>query len=234
VPDDPYPIAYRKLSFDADELGVISRYVPAGELVDIANDLPRSIISSPPSSRVATVTIHVKETSGAGVVKAIGNVQVSFGLWARDWARTKVVDMTDSLSVGARVGDLIRQAVQTGDEPGIDHRLLVDELLPVTLQTMADDTHRAMKATVFGDPDLDDRDLRGGGRLGQLLVDEATVAIGAKTQQAVTTQLAHLVAADTLTAEDAAIAEVKLTQGSSQIVAGLAQAQKQAFAKVEG
>ncbi|MGE3620679.1 MAG: Ig-like domain-containing protein [Acidimicrobiia bacterium] len=225
-------IEYKKLAFDPDEMGMISKYSPTGALVDIANDLPRGPIVLEPAWRTANVTVHVKESTAESIVKAVGNVQVRFGLWVRDWARSKVWEMTEHLQVGARVSDLIRQGLDTTTRT-LDHQILVQDLLPLTLQAIADDTSRVMKATAFGDPDLGDDDLRGSGKLGQLLAEEATAAIGAKTQKAVALQLATMVANDDLDVAAANQAMLKLDQGSSQIVAGLAQSQKQRFARVE-
>lgn len=233
-PTAPRPvraIEYRKLSFEPDELGVISRYSPTGALVDIGNQLPgRQIVELPPW-RTATVTVHVKESTAEAIVKAVGSIQVRFGQWVRDWARAKVFEITQGLSVGARIGDLIRQGV-SADE-GLLQSDVVTELLPTALQDIADDTLRSMKQTVFGDPDLPDEGLRGSGRLGQLFAEEATAAIGAKTQQAVTAQVARLVESNVLGQEAAGQAEVRLNQNAALVVAGLAQSQRQRVARVD-
>jgi hypothetical protein len=229
--DDLQPIQYAQLRFDPGDLELISRYSPTAALTDLSNELPRLPEVQLPKRRTATVTVHVKESPVESIVKATGNVQITFGEWVRDWARTKVWEMTESLHVGARVGDLLRQGVLA--DRTFDRVLVVDELLPAALAEIGDDTTSAMKATVFGDAALADTDLRGAGRLGQVLAEEVTAAVGAKTQQVVTAQLAHLVASNVLPAADAAVAEKQLKQGSSQIVAGLAQTKKQLFARVE-
>ena len=226
-------VEYARLNFEPAELGLISRYSPTGALVDIANDLPREPLVLEPVWRTATVTVHVKESTAESIVKAVGNVQVQFGLWVRDWARAKVWEMTEQLRVGARIGDLIRQGVDA-ERRVVDHDNLLGELLPQVLYEIDQDTSRVMKGTVYGDPDLGDDDMRGSGKLGQVIAEEATAAIGAKTQQAVATQISQLVSTDVVDAGAAAVSQARLDQGSAQIVAGLSQTHKQRFARVEG
>jgi hypothetical protein len=226
-------VDYARLNFEPAELGLISRYSPSGALLDIANDLPREPLVLEPVRRTATVTVHVKESTAESIVKAVGNIQVQFGLWIRDWARTKVWEMTEQLRVGARVGDIIRQGVNPETQE-LEHDRLLNKQFPEVLYEINHDTARIMKSTVFGDPDLGDDDLRGSGKLGQVIAEEATAAIGAKTQQAVATQIAHLVSTNVIAPESAATAQVRLDQGSAQIVAGMAQTHRQRFARVEG
>lgn len=231
VDDEIQPIRHASLQFDPGDLELISRYSPTATFTDLTNDLPRLSEVKLPKRRTATVTVHVKESPLESVVKATGNVQISFGEWVRDWAGTKVWELTDSLHVGARIADLLRQGVRP--DRSFDSRLVLDTLLPSALQIIGDDTTRAMKDRVFGDAALADTDLRGAGKLGQVLAEEVTAAVGAKTQQVLASHLAHLVDSEVLAADHAAAAEKQLTQGSSQIVAGLTQTKKQLFARVE-
>jgi hypothetical protein len=175
--------------------------------------------------------VHIKESAAESIVKATGNVQVSFLQWVRDWARTKVWEMTEQLQVGARVGDLVRLGVV---EAAPFDAGLVAARLPDTLVNIALDANLVMKEKVFGDPGLGDDGLRGSGKLGQVIVEETTAAIGAKTQRAFAAQFATLVATTDMDEATAAIAQLQLNQGSAQIVAGLAQTQRQQFARVEG
>jgi hypothetical protein len=224
-------IEHAKVVFDPMELGLISKYSPTGALVDLTNDLPRSLLPLIPHVLVANLTVHIKESAAESIVKATGNVQVSFLQWVRDWARTKVWEMTEQLQVGARVGDLVRLGVV---EAAPFDATLVEARLPDTLVNIALDAQLVMKEKVFGDPGLGDDGLRGSGKLGQVIVEETTAAIGAKTQRAFAAQFATLVATTDMDEATAATAQLQLNQGSAQIVAGLAQTQRQQFARVEG
>lgn len=223
-------IDHAKVVFDPMELGLISKYSATAALIDLSNDMPRTLLPLVPPKRVANVTVHIKESAAESIVKATGNVQVSFAQWVRDWARVKVWEMTEQLQVGARVGDLVR----TGMVDDTFDTSLVTAKLPDTLLNIALDANLVMRGKVFGDPGIADEDLRGSGKLGQVLVEEATAAIGAKTQLALAAQFKTLVATTDMTEATAANAQLALNQGSAQVMSGLAQAQKQQFAMVEG
>lgn len=230
--DDLRPIEYQRLRFDPSDLELISRYSPTAALTDLTNELPNRAEIQIPKGRTATLTVHAKESQYESVVKATGNVQIRFGEWVRDWARTKVWEMTESLHIGARVGDILRQGVNP--DQTFDHDRVIGTLLPSAMQQIGDDTTRAMKSSVFGDAGLADTGMRGAGKLGQVLAEEVTAAVGAKAQQVVVAQMASLVASNVVPAAAAAEAERQLTQGSAQLVAGLAQTKKQLFTRVEG
>lgn len=226
VLSNPGAIEYARIRFDPDEMAVISRYTPVGVLKDIGGDLPVGPIVSRPDYRTATVTVHAKETQGA-IVRGVGSVQVRFGLWIRDWARTKIFDVTSKVAVGARIGDLLRQGL---DDTGFDAGK-VTQKLPHTLQAISDETQAAVKLSMFSDPDLSDDDLHGTGMLGQVIAQEATAAVGARTNQSISKQLDQFVATPEvpLDAGQAKVAHTQIVQTSSQIAAGFAQSQKQLF-----
>ena len=129
--------------------------------------------------------------------------------------------------MGARIGDIMRQGL-TAEQFDAER---VKERLPRTLQSISDETHVSLKESLFRDRDLRDADLHGSGLVGQVIAQEATAAIGARTNQAITAQLDQFVAGEDipLNARQAAVARTEIVQRSSQITAGFAQSQKQVF-----
>jgi len=223
---NPGAIEYAKVRFEPEELALVSRYSPPGLLADLGTDLPPGPIVAQPDWRTATVTVHAKEGQGA-IVRGVGSVQIRFGQWVRDWVRTKIFDVTTKVSVGARIGDIMRQGFA---EDTFDHER-VKTKLPQTLQSISDETQTVLKESLFVDPDLRDTDVHGSGLVGQVIAQEATAAIGARTNQAITTQLAQFVAAPELPLEEtqAEVARTEIVQRSSQITAGFTQSHKQLF-----
>jgi len=230
--EDLAPIAFANLQFAPHELELVSRYTPSATIADITNDLPRLPEVALPSVRTATVNVFVKESPFDSIIKANGNVQVRFGEWVRPWIRTKMWEMLDGISIASRVGDLIRQGVTIGGGQ-LDPVAVVGELMPGTFGEITDDTTRLLKDKVFGDEGLTDGELRGSGKIGQALAAELTSAVGAKTQQAISVQIQTLADTEALPADQALVAEQTISNGSSMIVAGLAQRQKQLFTRVE-
>ncbi|MGI9097971.1 MAG: hypothetical protein ACR2H2_05675 [Solirubrobacteraceae bacterium] len=224
---DPGAIEYAKVRLDPEELALVSRYSPASELHDLSSDLPPRPIIAPPQLQIATVTVHVRDSQGA-IVRGVGSVQVRFGLWVRDWAQTKIVDVTKQVTVAARIGDLMRQGFD--GEGSFDHGR-VSAKLPHTLQAIHEATQTKLKENMFGDPGLSDSDILGSGLLGQVIAQETTAAVGAGANNAITTQLAQFVAAPELPlqAQQATIAQTEIVQRSSQIAAGFAQSHKQMY-----
>lgn len=224
---NPGAIEYANLRFEPNELSIMSRYSTPGMLVDISNDLPVGPIVARPERRTATVTVHAKDGQGA-IVRGVGSVQVNFGLWIRDFIRTKIADVTRTVEVGARIGDILRQGVVNGV---YDHVLVADQLLPVTMQSIQDDTTRAIKQQLFADPDVADDDVGVVGMLGQLVAQEATTSIGGRTNQAISRQLQQFVGNPTVPLDDTQgqLAATTIVQKSSQISAGFFQGQRQLF-----
>jgi hypothetical protein len=224
---NPGAVEYARLKFEPEELSVVSRYSPPGMLVDISNDLPVGPIVARPERRTATVTVHAKEGQGA-IVRGVGSVQVNFGLWVRDFVRTKISDITRTVEVGARIGDILRRGVVAD---GLDHTRIANDLLPVTLQSIQDDTGRALKQQLFADPDVGDDHIAGVGMLGQIIAQEATAAVGGRTNQAIVRQIEQFVAADEVpvSATQGREATTAIVQKSSQIAAGFAQGQRQLY-----
>jgi hypothetical protein len=223
---NPGAIEYARVKFEPDELTVVSRYTPAALITDIGAELPSGPIVAQPDWRTATVTVHAKEGQGA-VVRGVGSVQVRFGLWVRDWVRTKVFDVTSKVAVGARIGDLMRQ----GFEAELFDHNRITEKLPNTMQAIVDDTKVILKESLYADAGVRDIDLQGSGAIGQVVAQEATAAIGARANDAITTQLEQFVAAPDvpMNAGQAEVARTHIVQKSSQITAGFSQDQKQLF-----
>jgi hypothetical protein len=223
---NPGAVEYAKVQFEPDELAMVSRYTTPGLLHGLGTDLPPVPIVAPPDPRTATVTVHAKESQGA-IVRGVGSVQVRFGVWIRDWARTKIVDVTKQVTVGARIGDVLRQ----GFAEGAFDQTKVTDRLPATLQSIHDETQARLKEHLFVDPQLADADVAGSGILGQVIAQEATAAVGARTNTAIGSQLDQFAAATDvpLNPAQAEAARTTILQASSQITAGFAQAHRQLF-----
>jgi hypothetical protein len=222
---NPGSIEYAKVRFEPEELALVSRFCPPF-IHDLGTDLPPGPIVAPPEPRTATVTVHAKEGQGA-IVRGVGSVQVRFGLWIRDWVRTKIIDVTKQVAVGARVGDVMRQGFA---DAGFDHSRVTSRL-PYTLQSIQDETQTRLKENLFVDPEVPDADVHGSGLLGQVIAQEATAAVGARTNNAIATQLDQFVAAPELPLDEkqADVARTEIVQRSSQITAGFAQSHRQLF-----
>jgi hypothetical protein len=223
---NPGAIEYARVRFEPEELALVSRYSPIEHLYNLGADLPRDPIVAAPEPRTATVTVHAKEGQGA-IVRGVGSVQVRFGLWIRDWVRTKIVDVTKQVAVGARIGDVMRQGFGDG---GFDSTRVTGRL-PHTLQSINDETQSRLKENLFVDPDIADEDVHGSGLLGQVIAQESTAAVGARANDAINTQLAQFVEAPDvpLDSKQAETARTEIVQRSSQITAGFAQSHKQVF-----
>ena len=221
---NPGAVEYAKVQFEPEELAMVSRYSTPGLLHDLGSDLPPAPIVAPPDVRTATVTVHASQGS---IVRGVGSVQVRFGVWIRDWVRTKIVDVTKQVTVGARIGDVLRQ----GFAAGAFDTIVVTGKLPFTLQSINDETQAKLKEHLFVNPQLSDADVVGSGLLAQTIAEHATTAVGARTNSAIETQLDQFVAANDvpLDAAQAATARTDIVQRSSQITAGFAQSHKQLF-----
>lgn len=224
---NPGTIEYARLRFEPEEMAVLSRYSPPAMLADLGTDLPTAPIVAQPQWHTATVTVHAKD-GPVGVVRGVGSAQVTFGLWVRDFVRTKIADVTRTVEVGARIGDILRQGIAPET---FEHERVASQLLPTTLQAIHDDTHFIIKQLVFADPDVDDRHVTGTGLLSQVIAQESTAAVGARTNQAITHQLDQFVAADSVPVDAVGgrMAKTAILQRSSQISAGFAQAQRQRY-----
>ena len=220
-------IQHSLLRLEVPEISMISRYCPSTTLVDLAPHLPPAPIVALPIARTATVTVHSKEGETA-VVRGTGSIQVRFGMWVRDWAMTKIVDIISKVQVGARIGDVMRQGLVSATN--YDHTVVISKLPPI-LQSIHDDTHRNFKASVFRDPGTPDEQLAQIGTLGQVIAQEATAAIGSQTNDAIGNQLTQLQQEQpgALDATKTKTASTFITQSASQISAGFAQSHKQQF-----
>jgi hypothetical protein len=220
-------IEYARLRFEPEEIGVLSRYTPSTHLIDIGTDLPIAPIVAVPDLRTATVTVHAKEGQGV-IVRGTGSVQVTFGLWMRDFVRTKIADVARTVEVGARVGDILRQGIANNQ---FDFERVATQLLPTTMQAIHDDTHQAIKAMIFANPEIDDEHVAGTGQLSRVIAQEATAAVGGRTNQAIVSQLDLFTqtAEIPVDAATAGAARTMILQRSSQIAAGFSQHQRQQF-----
>jgi hypothetical protein len=226
---NPGAIEYAKVRFEPQELALVSRYSPAEIFLDLSTDLPSGPIVAPPEPRTATLVVYAKEGQGA-IVRGVGSVQVRFGMWIRDWVRTKIIDVTKQVSVGARIGDIMRQGFEA---EGFDHGR-VTARLPQTLQSIHDETKSKLKENLFADQELGDADVGGSGIVGQVIAQEATAAIGARTNNAIETQIQQFVSAPELPLDQkqGEVAKTEIVQRSSQIAAGFSQSHKQLFSVV--
>jgi hypothetical protein len=205
-------------------MSLISRYSHPAWTANLAADVPTTPIVQLPLPRTATLTVHAKEGDGA-IVRGVGSVQVSFGLWLRDWALTKVLDVTSAVAVGARIGDIMRQGVVGG---AFNHDQVITQL-PLTLQSINDDTHDSLKRAIFQDPTIGDDQAQGAGPISQVIAQEATAAVGARTNQAVNQQLDQFVAGGTVDAASAADGRTRVAQAAAMIHAGFAQTARQLY-----
>ncbi|GIH79202.1 Ig-like domain-containing protein [Planobispora longispora] len=219
-------VEYANVRFDPDELEIISRYSPPGVFDDISAALPLAPIVAVPDTRVATVTVTARP-AGSTTVRGTGCFQFQVGFWVVDWARSKIIEAVAAVQVGSRIGDLLRQGIT---EDRFDSGK-VTERLPFTLQGIGDDVQLALKRSLFTDPDVGDDQLHRGGKLGQVIAQEATAAIGARANRAVVTLLQQFADSPEVPVEeaDARAARTEIVQRASQITAGFAQSQRQLF-----
>jgi hypothetical protein len=221
-------VEYAKVRFEPEELAVVSRYSSPTHLADLGTDLPVGPVVARPDPRTSTVTVYAREGAGPGVVRGVSSLQVTYGLWVRDFVRTKIGDVARTVEVGARIGDVMRQGFTAGQ---FDHAHVANDLLPPILQAIDDDTHAALKQAVFADPQIDDDHVAGTGVLSQIIAQEATAAVGARTNQAIARQLSQFAAAPqtTIDAAGAQAAQTVIVQRASQITAGFSQQQRQRY-----
>ncbi len=224
----PGAIEYAKVRFEPEELSVVSRYSSPSHLADLGTDLPIAPIVDRPEPRTATVTVYARESAGGGVVRGVSSIQVTYGLWVRDFVRTKIADVARTVEVGARIGDVLRQGFVGG---AFDHDRVATTLMPPLLQAIHDDTRTALRQALFADPDIDDDHVAGTGVLSQIIAQESTSAVGARTNQAIDRQLTQFVQAPQTPLDQvgAAAARTTIVQRASQIAAGFSQQQRQQY-----
>ena len=166
--------------------------------------------------------MHAKDGNGA-IVRGVGIIQVSFGMWMRDWAKTKVWDIVSDVTVGSQISDLMRQGVARKDfNPNI-----VIEALPESMESIHNDIKNKLRTSLFVDPSKSDAELTKTGMIGQVIAQEATAAVGFKTNQAVEKQLKRFEEEGIKLEFDKA--KTKIVQTSSEKTAGYAQRHKQEF-----
>jgi hypothetical protein len=215
-------VQHNLLRFAPDEISAVSRYAPPGALIDLGRDIP-PVSTIVPQWRQVTVTAHAKEGDGA-IVRGVGSIQVAVGLWVRHWAQWKIRETIESVSVGARVGDLMRQGLGGPSFVGAP----VISGLPTLYQAVTDDTSGAMKASVFVDAAAPDTEVARTGQLGQTIALEATASVGARVHEAINQQADQFAA--TPTSAVPADQRTAILQTAAQIGAGMTQVHKQTFA----
>ena len=219
---NPGAVQYAQIRFEPQEMALISKYSSPSVLADLSRDLPTGPIVAAPRPRTATVTVHAKDSEGA-IVRGIGSVQVRFGMWVRDWAKTKVVDVVAAVDVKNRIGAVMGKHFVEGALNDV----AVAKDLPSTLQDISDDTQDIFRISVLTDPTVEDIDMTGIGTLGQVIAQEATATVGLKTNQAVNDELSRFALDPTSDRK----ARTNIGQTSSQIMAGLVQSQKQVWSR---
>ena len=137
--------------------------------------------SSPrPTLRTATVTVHAR--SQGAIVRGVGSVQVRFGrldprLGADEDRRRRRSRSRWAPGSATCCGRASAQAPSSTS--------VVTGKLPFTLQSIHDETQSRLKEHLFVDPELGDADVRGSGLLGQVIAQDATAAVGARTNTAI-------------------------------------------------
>lgn len=217
---NPGAIQYRKVRLDSSEMALLSKFTPSDELADLIGDLPeKGPIVAQPYWRTVTVTIHAKE---GATVRGTGSVQVTFGHWVRDWAVSKLWEVASKAKAGSRVGDVMRQGV---DEGMFNHDVVIQKL-PLVLQGIHDQTYGTIKDALFADPHVSDEEVKGSGRVGQVITQEANALIGASTVNAIAIQLEQLGAEGVTVPPESFLV---LHQAASQAGAGFDQNAKLVF-----
>lgn len=220
--DNPGVINYAKIKLEPKEMALVAKYVPPNALSDLSLDLPSAPIVARPPLQTATVTVHATESDGA-IVRGVGSIQVHFGMWVHDWAKTKIWEVVSHVDVGMQVGNLMMEAaVENQFDPQ-----KAKQMLPDVMQSIQDDTQAWVKTAVLPDPTVSDIDLAHSGLLGQTIGQEVTTAIGSKTSQAIMTQAMQM-------EEKGIVVDMKdvksqVVQESDKTSAGWAQKQRQMF-----
>jgi hypothetical protein len=224
---NPGAIQYQMVHLEPEEMSMVSQYVSQQSLVGIGAYVPQFPIVAQPQFRTATITINAKESRG-GVVRGIGTEQVRFGMWVRDWTRTKIYEVVSRQDVGSRVGAMIARGVkgQTFDADEVQGGLLN------LYDQVQNDTNQLMKNFVFSNPALDDNAMARAGIIGQTIAHEAGASIGEQVNTAIERQIQQVQQDPTVPApaKDAAKAsKTRVAQASTQFSAGMAQKQRQQF-----
>ncbi len=219
---NPGTIEYKKIRFEPQEMQLVSKYSPSSAFLDLSRNFPSGPIVAIPTHRTVSVTVYAKEGNGA-IVRGTGNIQVGFGMWVRDWAQTKVWDIVSNVVVSTQVADLMRKGV-VQKKFNSD---IVTEALPETMESIHNDIKNKFKTSILIDPTKSDSELTQTGMLGQVIAQEATAAVGFKTNQAVEKQLKRFEKEGIKVEFDKA--KTKIVQTSSEKTAGYTQRHKQEF-----
>jgi hypothetical protein len=230
---NPGVIEYSKIRFQPSEMAIISKFSSPAVFTDLSLNLPTLPIVEVPSSRTSTVTVHAKEAKGA-IVRGVGNIQIRFGMWVRDWARNGIFDIVSKVEVGTRIGELMTRGVEVKEGKKVFDYVRVSEDLPECLQGIDDDTQDLLKSKVLANRETSEEELTKSGKLGQVISQEATAAVGYKTNQAISQQLKKLTQDKDVKLDEtgAKKAHTHLEQAASNITAGFTQKQKQRFSSV--
>jgi hypothetical protein len=222
---NPGAIQYQMVFLEPEEMSMVSQYVPQQSLVGIGAYVPQFPIVAQPQFRTATVTINAKESRG-GVVRGIGTEQVRFGMWVRDWTRTKIYEVISRQDVGARVGAMIARGVKADR---FDSDEVQGNLIHLYDQVQ-NDTNQLIKTFVFSNTTLDDNAMARSGVIGQTIANEAGASLGDQVNTAIEKQIQQVQQDTTVSPaarESARTSRTKVTQASTQMAAGMAQKQRQ-------
>jgi len=216
-------LQYSQIRFQPEELTLMSNYIPQASLSNISYGISGPIIRIPPSQPL-TVTVYAKEGNGS-IVRGIGCLQVSFGMWIKDWTRTKIWETTSRAQVEVRVGDVLRGSIKERVfDPDIAARGI-----PRVMDDIFFQTHEAIHDVIFEDPRSSGEAFLQAGLLGQTIAQESNAILGSKVEAAVTTQLQEFVRDSNiqLDQQGAQQAHTAISNVTSQHAAGKSQLSKQ-------
>ena len=187
---------------------------------------PPAAIVARPDLRTATVTVHASRARARSCAASAACRCASASGSATGCGRRSSTSRSRSPSAPGSATSCGRGS----SADAFDHTVVTGKL-PFTLQSIHDETQSRLKEHLFVNPQLSDADVVGSGLLAQVIAQQATAAVGARTNSAIEAQLNQFVAATDvpLDARQAATARTDIVQRSSQITAGFAQSHKQLF-----
>jgi hypothetical protein len=228
---NPGSVNYQQVRLDSNELSVISRYTPSNAVADLTYDFPTAHIVARPRNRASTITVHAREGDGA-IVRGTGSLQVTFGMWVRDWARQKVFEAAQTVRVGARVSEAVTKGVV--DQAGrrvFDPNVVMREM-PVVMNSIYDSSNASVLNVMLLDGGAAAGIAQGGG-IGQAVASATTLAVGAEAEKELSSNIARYRddASVELDAVGARNAFVQISGIAAQAGAGATQRASQIFAK---
>ena len=216
-------LQYSQIQFQPEELTLMSNYIPHASLSNISYGISGPVIRIPPAQPL-TVTVYAKE-SNSSIVRGIGCLQVSFGMWIKDWTRTKIWETISRAQVEVRVGDILRGSVKER----VFDAATAAKGIPRVMDDIFTQSHVAMRDVIFVDPRGGDEAFLQAGLLGQTIAQESNAIIGSKVEVALTTQLQEFVRDSNVELDQrgAQEAHTAISNVTSQHAAGKSQLSKQ-------